>query len=132
MRGRQCPTVCATSIAVMGSVIGLFPLRNGVYLVPCYKVNLRICYFWCLFHITEKAFPYKSTLRLSFTYVTFWGCTLLRLKIWCRFDNSKVINFEGCLKSKLWFHSFFWNSLCLPQIIKFIPHSIFFYKVRCF
>ena len=33
----QCPTVCATPITVMGSVMGLFPLRNGVYLVTAIK-----------------------------------------------------------------------------------------------
>ena len=27
-----CPTVCATPITVMGFVMGLFLLRNGVYL----------------------------------------------------------------------------------------------------
>ena len=34
---RYSPTVCVTPITVMGSVMGLFPLRNGVYLVTAIK-----------------------------------------------------------------------------------------------
>ena len=32
-----CPTVCATPIMVMGSIMGLFPLCNGVDLVTAVR-----------------------------------------------------------------------------------------------
>ena len=34
---RESPTVCATPITVMRSIMGPFPLRNGVYLVTAIK-----------------------------------------------------------------------------------------------
>ena len=30
-------TVCATPITVMGSIMGLFPLRNGIYLLTAVR-----------------------------------------------------------------------------------------------
>ena len=34
---KYCPMVYATPITIMGSIMGLFPLRNGVYLVTAIR-----------------------------------------------------------------------------------------------
>ena len=78
---------------IKGIAVGQPPISYHFWV--CWWTSFfRKCYFLYLFHITEKTFFWKSTLRLSCRYATFSRLRSpkgeARLKFWCQFDVSAI------------------------------------------
>ena len=75
----------------------------------------RKCYFWSLFHIKEKLFFWKSTLRMSYRYATFVRLKLpiseakILVPIWCFLIGHKSGYLQEFIKLSFCYGNIFYK-----------------------